>query len=128
MDITDFDAHVRSNPDTLTLARDLAADYERRGLSEGQQQYTVGLDALVGLAIYVLYRYANDRLNHERAQDETDIAERRARLIGEMVGQGFAPEKARALVEGVLTQIEKRTEKDLPLQKIIALLNPPGPK
>jgi len=122
MDITQFDAHLRADPDTLALARDLAAEYQTQGLAEGQGQYTTGVDLLMGMAIMALYTYAKDRLAHKRKMEDMAVVEWQTRLIGALTDKGLPPEKAATTVKGLWNVVSKRTEKDLPLQKIVAMI------
>jgi len=122
MDITQFDAHLRGDPDTLALARELATEYQELGLADGQGQYTTGVDLLVGMAAMALYTYAKDRLAHKRKMEDMAVVEWQTRLIGELTDKGLPPEKAATTVKGLYNVVSKHQGKDLPLQKIMGMI------
>jgi len=122
MDISQFDTDVRADSDTLALARELAAEYQELGLVDGQGQYTTGVDLLLGIAVMALYTYAKDRLAHKRKMEDMAVVEWQTRLIAELTDKGLSPDKAATTVKGLYNIVSKRQDKDLPLQKIVAMI------
>lgn len=91
--------------------------------TEKSERYVVGVDdVLIAVATYALFRWAKDYFDNKRAENETAIAERRVRITKGLVSDGFAPDQAEAVTEGLLAQIAKRTEDDSVLQKAVALV------
>ena len=127
MDATQFAEHTQGDAQVVELARDIAARMETDGASPGERQYAFGVDdALIGLAVYVLWRWSKDTFDHQRARNETEIAEQRVRLVRSLISDGFEPGQAAKATQALLAQIAKRTEDDAAIQKAIGLLA--GPK
>jgi len=121
-DISQFDARLRADTETLALARELAAEFETQGLADGEGQYTTGVDLLLGMAAMALYTYAKDRLTHKRKMEDMAVVEWQTRLIADLTDKGLPPEKAVTTVKGLYNVVSKRPDKELPLQKIVAMI------
>lgn len=127
MEYTQFEQQMRADAPLSALVHDAAMEIRSEGIIEQSGQYVVGVDDIfIGLAAYALFRWAKDYFDYKRAQSETEIAERRARIVAGLVADGFEPEKAQAVTEGLLKQIAKRADDDPVLQKAVALIGTGG--
>ena len=127
MDFPQFEQQAKQDTQVSALIQKMAEEIGTQIPTEGTGRYIAGVDdVLISLAAYALFRWVKDSLDHRRAQNETEIAERRARIIQGLVADGFEPEKAQAVTEGLLKQIAKRTEDDPVLQKAVALIGTGG--
>ena len=123
MDFPQFEKQIGGDDTLSTLILEVAREIGTQIPTEGTGRYVaVADDVLISLAAYALFRWAKDYFDYRRAQNETEIAERRVRIIQGLVADGFEPEKAQAVTEGLLKQIAKRTEDDPVLQKAVKLI------
>lgn len=123
MDFSQFEQQATEDTQVSALVQEVAGELGSQVPTDGTGRYVVGVDdVLISLAAYALFRWAKDYFDYKRAQNETEIAERRARIIQGLVADGFEPEKAEAVTEGLFKQIAKRTEDDPVLQKAVKLI------
>ena len=127
MDFSQLDQQTKEDKQLSVMIQEMAGEMESQGAIEKSGRYIAGVDdVFIGLAAYALFRWAKDYFDYQRAKNETEIAERRARIVAGLTADGFEPEKARAVTEGLFRQIAQRTEDDPVLQKAVALIRSGG--
>lgn len=113
MDAIEFDQHARQDPQLMAFLREVAEDVAQQISVEEPQRFAVtGVDILLGLVAYALYRWAKDYFDHRRALQEIDIAKQQSQLIKGLIEDGFPPKDAQATAMALLKGIAKRTEDD----------------
>jgi hypothetical protein len=123
MDATAFEQHARQDPQLEAFLREVAEDVAQQISIEEPQRFAVtGVDILLGLAAYALYRWAKDYFDHCRALHEIDVAKQQVQLIEGLIADGFPPKDAQATAAALLKGIAKRTGDDPALQTARALV------
>lgn len=113
MDAIEFDQHARQDLELRAFLREVAEDVAQQISVEEPQRFAVtGVDILLGLAAYALYRWAKDYFDHRRALQELDIAKQQSQLIEGLIEDGFPPKDAQATAMALLKGIAKRTADD----------------
>jgi hypothetical protein len=123
MDSLQFEQQAREDPHISAFLREVAEDAAQHiAVEEPQRFITItGVDLLLGLVAYALYRLVKDYLDHRRALHEVDIAEQQAQVIADLIDAGFPPKDARATAVALLKGIAKRTGDDPVLKKALAM-------
>ena len=123
MDGLQFEQQAREDPHLSAFLREVAEDAAQHiAVEEPQRFVTVtGVDLLLGLVAYALYRLAKDYLDHHRALHEVDIAKQQAQVITDLIDAGFPPKDAQATAVALLKGIAKRTGDDPVLKKALAM-------
>jgi hypothetical protein len=117
MDATAFEQHARQDPQLEAFLREVAEDVAQQISIEEPQRFAVtGVDILLGLAAYALYRWAKDYFDHRRALHEIDVAKQQVQLIEGLIADGFPLKDAQATAAALLKGIAKRTGDDPALQ------------
>jgi hypothetical protein len=124
MDAMHFEQQARQDPYLSLFLREVAEDTAQQiSIAEPQRFVTVtGVDLLLGLVAYALYRWAKDFFDHRRALNEITIAEQQAQLIKDLVEDGFPPKDAQATAVALFKGIAKRTEDDPALKTVRTLI------
>jgi hypothetical protein len=72
MDAATFEQHARQDPQLEAFLREVAQDVAQQISIEEPQRFAVtGVDILLGLAAYALYRWVKDYFDHRRALHES---------------------------------------------------------
>ena len=123
MDGRQFEQQAREDPHISAFLREVAEDAAQHiAVEEPQRFVTVtGVDLLLGLVAYALYRLTKDYLDHRRALHEVDIARQQAQVIADLIDAGFPPKDAQATAVALLKGIAKRTVDDPVLKKALAM-------
>jgi len=124
MDSLQFEQQAREDPHISAFLREVAEDAAQDiAVEEPQRFITItGVDLLLGLVAYALYRLVKDSLDHRRALHEVDIAEQQAQVIADLIDAGFPPKDAQAAAVALLKGIAKRTGDDPVLKKVSTLV------
>lgn len=127
MDFSQFEQQTRGDAGLSAFVQETAADVNRQGPMEKSDRFVVGIDdVLIAVVTYALFRWAKDYFDNKRAENETALAERQARITKQLIADGFPPDQALSATESLLKQIAKRTEDDPVLQKAVALIGTGG--
>lgn len=93
--------------------------------SDDKAEFSIGgaeglvLAILFFFATYVLFRWAKDTLDNQRAMDETSVAERRISIIQSLITLGLDAETAEGITTRCLGVIANRTKDDPVLDTIL---------
>jgi hypothetical protein len=108
-----FEQHARTDPQVTAFLREVAEDVAQQiSVEEPQRFAVIGVDILLGLAAYALYRWTKDYFDHRRALHEIDIAKQQSQLIAGLIEAGFPAKDAQATAVALLKGIARRTEDD----------------
>lgn len=122
MKANEFETHALTDPNLSALLHEVAAELQARGTVKAPPKYTVtGVDALLGLVAYVLFRWVNGFFGQRRALTETRIAEQRAALVTSLVKDGWDPTQAQALVGALFKAAARHTDSGPALQAALLL-------
>ena len=124
MDSLQFEQQARQDPHISAFLREVAEDAAQDiSVEEPQRFVTVtGVDLLLDLVAYALYRLAKDYLDNRRALHEVDIAKQQAQVIADLIDAGFPPKDAQAAASALLKGVAKRTGDDPVLKKALAMV------
>jgi hypothetical protein len=123
MDATEFEQHARQDPQVRAFLREVAEEVAQQISVEEPQRFAItGVDILLGLAAYALYRWAKDYFDRRRALHEVDIAKQQVQLIEGLMADGFPAKDAQATAVALLKGIARRTADDPALETARALV------
>jgi hypothetical protein len=123
MDAIEFEQHAGTDPEIRAFLREVAEDVAQQVSVEEPQRFAVtGVDILLGLAAYALYRWAKDYFDHRRALHEIDVAKQQAQLIESLITAGFPAKDAQAAAVALLKGIAGRAVDDSALKTARALV------
>jgi len=71
-----------------------------------------GLEFLIPIVSFALYRWIKDYFDDRRNRDETEIARQRLALVNDLVAKGVPLEQAQTVVTALFDQILKRGADD----------------
>ena len=82
-----------------------------------------GVDILISIAAYALYRWLKDYFDYHRNKNEGEILVERTELIARLVKDGFKLQDATMIVNTLLENIAKRSADDPALQLANGMIN-----
>lgn len=123
MDATQFTQHTKQDAQLNAFLEEIAEDASKQiGIEEPQRFLTVtGVDILIAIAAYALYRWLTDYFDHRRALQEADILKQQEQIIAALIKDGFPPKDAQAVTVVLLKRIARRAADD-PVLKAAAWL------
>ncbi|HLK59260.1 MAG TPA: hypothetical protein VKU00_22060 [Chthonomonadaceae bacterium] len=122
MDEMEFQTQAKADPQLQPLLEEIAREMAEMDAEAETRQFATGLEPYIGVAVYVLYRWAKDYFDKRRALNEVEIAQQQLELTGKLVAEGWPKEKAHAAVASTLKAIAKRTEDDSVLKRAQTLI------
>ena len=113
-----------NNSDLDSLLKELEKSLQdEKKPSEDEVDFSTGEIASYGFLFlfvaYFLFRWAKDNLDHRRALNETEIAERRISIINALANDGWDKEVAENVTNRCLEVIANRTNDDPVLKSVI---------
>lgn len=71
-----------------------------------------GVEILISITTYALYRYLKDYFNQRRALNEVEILKKQEDVIAALIKDGFSPEEAQVVTTNMLHNIANRSSDD----------------
>lgn len=123
MDATQFAQRAKEDPQLNAFLKEIAEDVAKQVPAEEAQRYitVTGVDILIAVAAYALYRWLKDYFDHRRALKEAEILKQQEQVIAALIKDGFPPNDARAVTVALLKRIAQRSAED-PVLKAAAVL------
>lgn len=124
MDATQFTQRAKQDPQLNAFLKEIAEDASKQiSVEEPQRFLTVtGVDILIAIAAYALYRWLKDYFDHRRALKEVEILKQQEQIIAALIKDGFPPGDARVVTVALLKQIAKRNADDPVLKAAAGLI------
>jgi hypothetical protein len=108
-----FEHQATTDPQLQAFLHEVAEHVAHEiAVDEPQRSAVTGVDILLGLVAYALYRWAKDYFDHRRALRELDIATQQAQLIEDLIKAGFPRKDAQAAAIALLKGVATRTADD----------------
>jgi hypothetical protein len=97
MDAAQFTQYAQQDPRLNAFLQEIAADVaDQVPLEEPQRYITVaGVDILIAVAAYALYRWLKDYFDHRRALNEAEILRQQEQVVAALVKDGFTAKEAK---------------------------------
>lgn len=123
MDAAEFTQQAKEDPQLNAFLTEIAEEAGERISIEEPTHYTVtGVDILIALAAYALYRFLKDYFDKRRALNEVEILKKEEEVIAALIEDGFYPKDAQAVTVSLLENIAKRSTDDPVFKKAVGLL------
>ncbi len=124
MDATQFAQRAEQDPSLKAFLRQVGEEAGKEVSVEEPQRYVTvtGVDILITLAAYALYRWLKDYFDHRRALNEAEILREQEQVIAALITDGYPPQDAQAVTVALLKQIAKRNADDPVLTTAAGLL------
>ncbi len=121
MDAIQFAQHTKQDQQLNSFLKEIAEDASKQIAIEEPQRYltVTGVDILIAIAAYALYRWLKDYFDHRRALNEIEILKQQERIIAALIKDGFPPKDAQTVTVALLKRIAQRSADD-PLLKAAA--------
>jgi hypothetical protein len=108
-----FEQQATTDPQLQAFLHEVAENVAHEiAVDEPQRSAVTGVDILLSLVAYALYRWAKDYFDHRRALRELDIATQQAQLIEDLIKAGFPRKDAQAAAIALLKGVATRTADD----------------
>jgi hypothetical protein len=108
-----FEQQATTDPQLQAFLHEVAENVAHEiAVDEPQRSAVTGVDILLSLVAYALYRWAKDYFDHRRALRELDIATQQAQLIEDLIKAGFPRKDAQATAIALLKGVATRTADD----------------
>src|SRR4030065_2735992 len=113
MDAAKFMQQTKADPQLNAFLKEVAEGAGKQVQMEEPQGYTVaGVDILIAVAAYALFRFLKDYFDHPRGLNEGDIALHQEKIVDALIKDGFKPREAAAVTGALLDRIAKRGKDD----------------
>ena len=123
MNAAQFMQQAQEDPQLNGFLKDVAAEAGQEVQMEEPQNYTIGgLEILIAVAAYALFRFLKDYFDHQRGLKEVDVAMHQEKLVDALIKDGFKPKEAVAVTGALLNRIAKRGQDDPAFQTAIGLI------
>ena len=123
MDAAQFTQYAREDPQLNVLLEEVAEDAQQTVSVEEPQSYVLtGVDILIAIAAYALYRWLKDYFDRSRGLHEVEIARQQEKLIAVLIEDGFKPQDAQAVAVALLDRIAKRGKDDIAFATAASLI------
>ena len=123
MDTSPFVRRAQQDPRLAPFLGEVAADAQAHLAETAPPRYTVsGLDLLLGIAAYALYRWLKEAFDQRRAAHEAALLDQQARVIADLIAAGVPPAEAQAVTLALLDRLQRRGSDDTAVQAALDLL------
>jgi hypothetical protein len=123
MDAIEFMNQSKEDPQLSSFLSEVAVEAGKQVQMEEPQSYTIaGVDILIAIAAYALFRFLKDYFDHRRGLNETDIALHQEKIADALIKDGFQPKEAIAVTGALLDRIAKRGKDDPAFQTAVGLI------
>ena len=123
MDAAEFTQQAKDDPQLNAFLTEVAEESGEQISIEEPTRYTVtGVDILIAVAAYALYRLLKDYFDNRRALNEAEILKKQEEVIAALIEAGFYPKDAQSVTIALLENIAKRSNDDPVLKKAVGLL------
>ena len=123
MDVAEFTQQAREDPQLNAFLTEVAEEAGEHISIEEPTSYTVtGVDLLIAVAAYALYRYLKDYFDKRRALNEVEVLKKQEEVIAALIEEGFYPKDAQAVTIALLENIAKRSSDNPAFKKAVGLL------
>ena len=123
MDAAQFMQQSKEDPQLNSLLSEVAQEAGQQVEMEEPQSYTLGgMEILIAVAAYALFRFLKDYFDHRRGLNEVDIALQQEKIVAALIQDGFKPKEAAVVTGALLNRIAKRGQDDPAFQTAVGLM------
>jgi hypothetical protein len=123
LDAIQFTQFGKEDPQLNSLLSEVAIEAGDQVEFDDTQRYAVtGVDILVAIAAYALYRFLKDFFDYRRGLNEVELLRKQEEVISALIEDGFPPEQAKAVTVALLKQISKRGADDPAIKAAASIL------
>jgi hypothetical protein len=123
MDAAQFMQQSKQDPQLNALLTEIALDASEEIQMEEPQSYAItGVEILLAVAAYALFRFLKDYFDHQRALNEVDVALHQEKVVDALIKDGFKPKDAVAVTGAMLNRIAKRGQDDPAFQTALGMI------
>lgn len=113
MDATQFMQQARQDEQISALLQDVASEATTQVEVDTPDSYMVtGVDILIAMAAYALFRLLKDYFDQKRALNEVAVLKEQQKIVTSLIEDGFKPKEAVAVTDALLDRIAKRGKDD----------------
>src|SRR5215813_7357244 len=114
---------AQEDPQLLLFLKEVAENASKESSIEEPEHYitVTGVDILIAITAYALYRWLKDYFDRHRALNEVEIVEQQKQIIAGLIQDGFPPKDAHGVTVALLKQVAQRSADD-PILKTMANL------
>lgn len=123
MEATQFMEHAKQDEKLNLLLQEVAQDAaEQIEIRQPRSHMVTGVDLLIAMAAYTLFRWLKDYFDNKRALNEIDIVKQQEKIIAALIKDGFNPEDAAAVTTALLDRVAKRGKDDPAFKTALGLI------
>jgi hypothetical protein len=123
LNAVEFERAAKADPQLGALLRAAAAEAaEEAPLEESPQSFLTGMEVLLPVVAYTLFRLTKDFADHLKELRATSILREQEKILSELIKDGFPPDQARAALEALRKGIADNAAADPIITKALALM------
>ena len=124
MNAKEFTQAAKHEPQLNAFLEEIAKELASRVPHDEAQRYVTvtGVDVLIAIGAYALYRWLKDYFDHRRALNEAEILKQQETIVSALIKDGFPPKEAKAVTVALLKGIARRNSDDIVLRTAVRLM------